>query len=617
MTASYPNPSPRTLSDSHRRQLLEESGISPGVAEERGYYTARKRSEVPDLFKDYQRRVGLVIPVLTPSGDRRARLRPDRPRKGKDGRIRKYEQAGGVGCALDVHPRNLERLSDPTVPLWVVEGEKKGDALTSKGECAVALPGVWNWQRSGELLPDWKHIELAGRLVYICFDSDAWSNPNVQLALERLAVALQDLGAKVLAVHLEDAPDGSKMGADDYLVAGGTVAELKIRARKFDPAEVGRIRMSKDEQLRCGLEDLKRRYWAFEWKGMGGDTAQDVYLKLIEAAGRYGKIHADGIRVVKAQGPLALESKVSTRTLWKVLGRLESWGLIYRDNEDRKPDRSGAFVLRAGVSHKGSSTSAEEKVTPQLQKCDPGDLHLRAPRLRWSAPGWKPGRKTRRKYRLGEISRLPEARERIRRLGKGRGHILDGLDAAGGTLTLAELCEVLHRSRPRDIRRRNLPMLEDAGIIQVDGDTVSLTEDWLEALRREREHGKELEAEELAAERYRIKSRAFHRRHEAPKSRPSAAGLANVRASREKRAAHTEEKPAPVAESERRIARLIREGMARRWAEKAVYKAPPDPEPARKMPREVNGVYVHGAECDCEWCAEELEPRYASVRRSA
>jgi hypothetical protein len=129
---SYPNTSPVTLSDGHTRMLFDESGIDPGVARERGYYTACKRSEVPEAFKDYQRRPGLVIPVLTPSGERRARLRPDRPRKGKDGGERKYEQVGGLGCVLDVHPRNLHRLRDLSIPLWIVEGEKETSPITSQ-----------------------------------------------------------------------------------------------------------------------------------------------------------------------------------------------------------------------------------------------------------------------------------------------------------------------------------------------------------------------------------------------------------------------------------------------------------------------------------------------------
>jgi len=529
--------------------LFEESAISPEIAEERGYYTARQRSEVPEAFKDYQRRPGLIIPVLTPSGERRVRLRPGRPRKGKDGRVRKYEQAGGVGCVLDVHPRNLGRLRDPAVPLWVVEGEKKGDALTSQGECAIALPGVWNWQRSGEMLPDWDHVELAGRLVYVCFDSDAWSNGNVQMALERLVAALEARGAEVMAVHLEDKPDGSKVGADDYLVAGGTVAELKLRARKFAPEDVERIRLSKDEKLRAAVEDLERRFWAEEWKGMGGHSDRDIALKLIEATRRHGKVVEGGIRVVKSWGALELETKVSRRTLGKALDRLEERGFACRDNEGRKADKSGAFVLRAGVNQVGTTTGAGGNATPELQTCDPGGLHLRAPRLRWSSPKYTPKRGTVEETRKVRQGPPPEPRPAIKRLGKVRGAILDALDAAGGTLIVQEIAETLHRKRPRDIRRRNLPMLEEAGIVAIDGDVVTLADNWLERLDEARQVGGEIDtisidgrivegAETIARHRLDIKRKAYHGRHKVLESSPSAAGLEAVRRSRDLRSAY-------------------------------------------------------------------------------
>jgi Domain of unknown function (DUF3854) len=48
--------------------------------------------------------------------------------------------------ALDVHPFCRESLKDPGVPLFVTEGIKKSDALVSRGLCAVALIGVWNWR---------------------------------------------------------------------------------------------------------------------------------------------------------------------------------------------------------------------------------------------------------------------------------------------------------------------------------------------------------------------------------------------------------------------------------------------------------------------------------------
>ena len=101
----------------------------------------------------------------------------------------------------------------------------------------------------------------------------------------------------------------------------------------------------------------------------------------------------------------------------------------------------------------------------------------------------------------------------IKRLGKIRGAIVDVLDAAGGTAILQEIADALHRARPRDLRRRNLPMLEETGIVVVEGDVLHLAEDWLERLEDQRELGKEVEADELAATRHKLKSRAFHNRH--------------------------------------------------------------------------------------------------------
>ena len=65
--------------------------------------------------------------------------RPDRPRRDDKGRPRKYESPPNRPPVLDVHPFDVGKMSDPTVRLWVTEGVKKGDALTSAGECALSL----------------------------------------------------------------------------------------------------------------------------------------------------------------------------------------------------------------------------------------------------------------------------------------------------------------------------------------------------------------------------------------------------------------------------------------------------------------------------------------------
>jgi len=563
------------LSDSDRQTLEKDSAIAREVIAARGYRTVRSRSEVPDEFAKWQRRLGLLVPTHSPDGVTSGhQLRPNSPITRKNGNTPKYETPHGSRITLDVNPLMLEEVRGSDSDLWLTEGCKKVDSLTSRGLPTIGIIGVWNFAEPGSKstipLSCWSHVRLRGRRVIVVYDADARTNPDVQEALRRLVAMLEELGATVLVVYLPAVNGDGKAGVDDYLAAGGTVAELHLMAAPYQPVDVGAERMSRDEKLRAGLEDLERRFWDTEWAGMGGASARDVYLKLIESARRHGKVVKDGIRVTKAQGPLALEANVSSRTLWKALNRLVEWRLIYRDNEGRKPDKSGAFVLkataRASVSHKGSSEAAEGNATPQLQTYGPGDLHLRAPRLRWSAPKWKPGPEARRKYRLGEISRLPEPRERIKRLGKIRGAILDALDAGGGMLTLQQIAETLHRSRPRDIRRRNLPMLEDARIIRVDGDTVSLTDNWLEALEEQRQLGKEIEAEEVARKRYNLKSRAFHRRHETPKSEPSAAGLEAIKRSHEQRqaglAAIAERAAAAAAEEELRKAEaFVRERL--------------------------------------------------------
>jgi hypothetical protein len=639
----YSKSAPRTLSDVHQRMLYEESAVDPGVAAARGYRTIRRRSEVPEAFADWQRRLGLLVPTYSPDGQASGyQLRPDKPIIRKDGSAPRYETPHGSTITLDVNPLMLEAVQRGDGDLWITEGCKKVDSLASRGEPAVGFIGVWNMavpKTKGTIpLPCWQHIRLRGRRVIIVFDADARTNPDVQEALRRAVMMLEGLGAIMLVVYLPAVNGDGKAGVDDYLAseAGGTVAELRMMAGPYKPVDVGAERMSRDERLRAAVEDLERRFWAQEWKGVGGASARDVYLKLIEAAARSGKIHPDGIRVKKAQGPLALEAKVSARTLWRSLNRLEETGLIYRDNKGRKPDKSGAFVLkasskatRAKVSNKGRRDAGEGKATPELQTCDPGDLPLRAPRLLWSRPKFTPRRGLVSDTRKVRQSPKPESWDRIERLGKIRGAILDALDAAGGTLTLHELCEVLHRKRPRDLRRRNLPMLEEAGIVAIDGDTVSLTPDWLDRLEEQRKLGKEIEAEEIARERYEVKSRGYHRRHEAklPKSQPSAEGLANVRVSREKRRAYL---AAPVADTpsdaelvvrHRRVRQLIHEGMAPRFAEQAVHgwatvgrqgertdvvnNVNEVGEASRKLPQKKDGIYVHGGECGCWLCDEE------------
>ena len=186
------------LSSKHEAMLLAESGIDPRLVASRGYRTVGTKAELERLgFGRSQRNVpGLLLPIHGPLGGIVSyQFRPDEPRI-KDGRPVKYETLVGSRMVLDVHPETRDKLADPSVPLFVTEGIRKGDALVSHGLCAVALIGVWSWrgknQRGGKTaLPEWECIALNGRQVYIVFDSDVMLKPEVHAALARLKSLLE------------------------------------------------------------------------------------------------------------------------------------------------------------------------------------------------------------------------------------------------------------------------------------------------------------------------------------------------------------------------------------------------------------------------------------------
>jgi Domain of unknown function (DUF3854) len=534
------------LSSAHQKILFGDSCIDPRVVQERGTFTASRGKDVPQCHGWLPKKPGIVFPVHTLDGDTFYRLRPNNP-----GQLSKYMQPKGFPNRLDLHPRQHDRIKRPGGMRYVTEGEKKVDAGVSRGLLMVGLSGVWNGQKDQELIPDWSMLPLEGERYSITFDSDIAFNPNVQMGADRQARLLREQGAEVYITLLPPAPDGSKQGLDDFFASGGTVKQLELLTTPYEAGVIERMRLTGDQKLRAAIEALWRKWWATEWAGQGGHTDRDLALKVIEAARKHGKVVGNDLRVVKAWGPLMVEAKISSsRTMGKSIARLEDMGFLERDNGGRKADKPGAFVfrsvVRAGVKQYGEKGTQAETRNRQDGDEAPGTLHPRAPRLMWSAPKFAPKRGTVSDMRKVRQSKPPNPRPAVARLGKIRGAVVDALYAYGGNCTLAQLCRILHRKRPRDLVRRKkspkgrdglLVWLEEASILAIEGDRVTLTEDWMEQLEDAREAGGELEAEELAWRRYVDKSRAFHRRHEAPVSKPSAASLEAIKRSRESKAA--------------------------------------------------------------------------------
>src|SRR5215203_5029400 len=402
----YPNCGSRTLLESHQSMLEQGSAIDAPEIAESGARTIRRGRDLPHQFSERQRRraPGVLFVTHRPNGSTSFCFRPDKPDPDNPGH--KYEQGcksrGAPGNVLDVLPSQHHLIPDTSVPVVFVEGTKKMLSLVTAARKAdtallvVAITGCWNWMADGKPISDMLEIPLEGRRATVMYDSDMLRKVEVQLAAGRLAEYLQSRGADVFVTYFEDAPDGSKVGADDHFASGGTFAELRMLTRRYDPsgADFVRVRLSRSEKLRQMLEDLTRRFWSEEWKGMGGHTDRDIAAKLIEAAMRHGKVVEGGVFVSKSWGSLEIEAKASRRTLYKSLGRLEERRFILERVKGKNPDKPGGFVLRASVNHYEGKQGNQDNVTPELHALYAGGLHLRAPRLRWSSPGYKPRRGT-------------------------------------------------------------------------------------------------------------------------------------------------------------------------------------------------------------------------------
>src|SRR5215471_9369189 len=172
------------LADHHYAMLSGESGIIDEVIAERGYRSIDGAQGIAELkalgfsAKQAWHSDGLLLPLHTTDGQQPLTIyRPDQPQLDADGRLRKYLIPKGAGVRLDCPPCCQPSLADPSIPLWLTEGQKKADALASRGAVAICLLGVWNFKGKNAFggttfLADWDYIALKGREVRLVFDSD-------------------------------------------------------------------------------------------------------------------------------------------------------------------------------------------------------------------------------------------------------------------------------------------------------------------------------------------------------------------------------------------------------------------------------------------------------------
>jgi len=121
--------------------------------------------------------------------------------------------------------RSWKQLCDDKqrFPIVFTEGELKAACATKHGIPTIALGGVWNFKskRNGLFrLPMLGEDIFKGREVFIVFDSDAVTNPQVLHAQYKFALELFQIGAIPRIVNIPWAGE-RKFGIDDYIVEYG------------------------------------------------------------------------------------------------------------------------------------------------------------------------------------------------------------------------------------------------------------------------------------------------------------------------------------------------------------------------------------------------------------
>ncbi len=281
-------------------KLKKESWLTEQIIKDAAIY--RVDSAGGALVMNEKRRkerdlAGIVFPSYFPGDPRTSgylqyeRLRRDKPdykldSEGNQKPENKYLCGRGTKNHFYFSPYAApDELQDVSIPVYIVEGEKKTLALDryfrERGQAALVLglSGVWNFRESkfiddpaggsaqvkqSTLIPDFNRIAWDGRQAFILFDSNVHSNSSVGAARTCLKREMSDMfGAHVRTIDLPTDEDGKLNGIDDYLAAKGPEFVDQLLRRHAESSgieiEIGAFvyRCDSHGVFRCGKSTSK------------------------------------------------------------------------------------------------------------------------------------------------------------------------------------------------------------------------------------------------------------------------------------------------------------------------------------------------------------------------
>lgn len=317
--------------------------------------------------------LGVVIPYF--NADRTPVLGPDGlpfKRMRRLGTVPKGEAKYLQGKRTGVHAYLTpfvpwpEIMQDTSVPITITEGEAKAIKASADGFPTVGIGGVYNF-RDGvtkELLPELQGFKWAGRVVYLTFDSDVMTNPQVLDALGLLRVELATKRhADVRIVYLPSESGGfdldgkplpsEKVGLDDFLVRRGPRAYEAL----LDEAKPQTNRDKIVDQINESMSiiDSEQSYY---------DEAQDLFMdrSFLTASSRFA--HLETVHhVANAKGQLVEKREPAVEQWMKHPNARRYRDIVFRPGSPRviAGERGMSLNLFDGL------TAREGDVTPFLE----------------------------------------------------------------------------------------------------------------------------------------------------------------------------------------------------------------------------------------------------------
>ncbi len=319
------------------------------------------------------------------------------------------------------------------------------------------------------------------------------------------------------------------------------VRKIAHSVSRYEPCRPARRDASQDPETSVALAEVERIILGREWKGKGGKTRYSLCVAWLKMARRHAMREEGSLKLQVSWRELALAAGVSRVTAMKNVKDMND--LFRVDSEGAESGKSGSIAFLLPPARIYTTLPTGRVVKGERGGCIDSRAPFTAPRLRWSSPRRRQIRgRTPGTYKVRD-SVISRRRAAIQRLGKGCELSVDSLEVARGGMRLAELADAVGVKRPRDlVRRKNLETgkgrdgyvtrLVDAGVAVLDGDTVYLAEDWLEALDRERDRSGEIELYKRDMAQYNRERDGYGNRHNVkPAPAPTDEELREVRES--------------------------------------------------------------------------------------